>query len=138
MKTLSTRLDFQLVHPDLLIEQLETEDEQSYVNYENKRIYHACERLISGYEAAFCADDVFYVASQTYLERGSRNYYGYTYACSRHLRAVALALCVTLEEKSLDREFDEWEDSLPREEAEADLSRDSDTNPVTSLEESGA
>ena len=121
-KTLRTGLDFQLAHPDLLIMELETEDERSYMGYEGKRIHHSCERMNDGWEAGFCQDDLFYVAAETYLERGVHNYYGYTYACGRHLRAVALALCVTLEEKSLDRAFDEWTDQEnEREKAEADI-----------------
>ena len=131
MKTLSTKLDFQLPHPDLLIEQLEGEDETSYIGYKGDRIHHSCERMASdSWEAGFCADDLFYVAAQTYLERGVHNYYGYTYACSRHLRAVALALCVTLEERSLDRAYNEWTDKQ-HEKAEADLQEQQTTAAAT-------
>jgi hypothetical protein len=122
MKTLSTKLGFQLPHPDLLIEQLEGEDETSYIS---------CERMASdSWEAGFCTDDLFYVAAQTYLERGVHNYYGYTYACSRHLRAVALALCVTLEERSLDRAYNEWTDKQ-HEKAQADLQEQQTTAAAT-------
>ena len=120
MIEVTTSLGFQVAHPDLTIYRLDAEEDRTYISYDHKVVHHTCERMGSDYEELFCTGGLFYVCSATKLERGSQNYYGYTYACQRHLRAVALALCVTLEERSLDREYDLWQDSL-HEETQADL-----------------
>ena len=121
MIEITTSLGFQVAHPDLLIHRLDAEEDRTYVSYDKKIVHHTCERMGSDYEELFCTGGLFYVSAATRLENGSQNYYGYTYACQRHLRAVALAMCVTLEERSLSREYDLWQDSL-HEEAQTDLS----------------
>lgn len=83
----------------------------SYINYAGKRIFHSCDDMKTDYEAGFCNGGLFFLTSA----RPDLGVQGYSYSCKRHLRKLAFQYALYLEEKSLDREYDAWEDSLCKE-----------------------
>jgi len=115
MIPITTSLDFSLAHPDLVIEKMEPA-EASYIGYEGKRVTHSCEEMSSGYESLFCNGGLYFLSARWH-ETPQDSYLGYTYSCKRHLRLLALRFSLSLEERSLHVEYNEWEDSLPSDQA---------------------
>jgi len=115
MIPITIKLDFQLAHEDLLIEKIDPEEpmETGYTGYDDRRVSHACEKLESGYEAGFCNGGLYYLSAR-YSDDPLVRFNGWTYACHRHLREVALEFSLILERRSLDREFAIWEDMQRR------------------------
>jgi len=92
-------VDIDLVEPEF----------RSYLNYRGEKVVHSCDDMKTDYESGFCQDDDLYFLTSARADLG---YQGYSYACQRHLRKLAFQFALTLEERSLDREYDEWNDSL--------------------------
>ncbi len=73
---------------------------------EEERKEYSCEKMMSGFEANFCDDTLYYLSAVDYKLHG-----GWTYACSRHLPVVSFGFLEAIEERNLNRQFDEWNDA---------------------------
>lgn len=111
MIQITTSLDFSLAHPDLMIEKMEPE-EASYIGYDGSRAVHSCEEMSSGWESGFCNGGLYFLSARFHEDNPRGSYLGYTYSCKRHLRIISLRFSLSLEERSLSHEYDQWQDSL--------------------------
>jgi hypothetical protein len=71
-----------------------------------ERKEYSCEKLMNGYEAKFCDDNLYFLSAADWKLHG-----GWTYACSRHLPVVSFGFLEAIEEKKLNQDFDKWNDA---------------------------
>jgi|SRR5215475_6468086 len=74
-----------------------------------------CDDSMCGWESEFCSEELWYVRS-----KDRHIHSGFTWVCSRHLLTSTLQFALSIQERVLHREFNDWQDE--RAKAQMELS----------------